>query len=994
MDKKLIFKNNILFTTALTTSFLGYYKRSYSAGCANNGGTTYLCTDDATVNNSAIDLTDNDNATVSTAAGFGVNTSSGNAIEISGGGDLSFTDVNNSAITSSDASGKGLVMTSSAGDTTININGNVTAVGDAIDVTTTGGDSTITLSDSTIIASGSSGDGLSLTGSTMVNNNVTIDASSYIRGGYNGVNLLNEDGTGDTNITINGDITSLSDSKSALYLKDYTPGDFNMTIGEESNLQSGGLGFVGRVKKVGGGDINLEIDGDVTADVRSAVSFVTEGAIDNLSVTIGEESTLQGERNGIKVQLPVVTNANIVVNGDLSSGVSDGSFTYTGLYIRTQPYGANGSGGDLTVTVGETSTISGSGHGIQTFNRLTNSEILVDFRGDITTSDYGIYLTSYLQNGVYFVQKSFSGININIQDGATINSNKAIYSKRMQADVTLDGSSQALTITGSSGTAILLGEQDDTLTLIGDITINGDVDGGEESGGDIGTDNDILTLNNTNLTLSEGSTLDNFETLNVVGTSTLNGTFDFSGLDINQESGASFSVNGDLTADTLELSSGVVLNGNNTITTDLTVSSNARVAPGNSIGTINIVGDTVFSSGSYLDSEISASSADLLAVTGTVTINSGTNLNLSSLDNKSGSGDILTAGNIVGSFDNISGDTNSNKFTLLTSPTSISLVNFNTGALNANSQASINSSILFSDSLTSEIANGAFEEGRYFWMRNINRNISNSNPNLNLRSNSDGFALGAQMDISDNYKLGFSLSQIRNNSKVKDASGSRIDDSSFASIYAIYNRDFSPRVKFFTSLSLGFGYHDNKDSRAVYNSGVLSYATSKSQSHDYSASLQIGSKFKLKNDYFVMPKISSSYIHTAATGFDEFGGGVSAVKINGYDFSTLKLRESVRFGKDKAIQTNLLNNNLSISPYIEVGLAQERNISAKEISGYFSNGQSFSAQLNRNNRNFITSELGISANVNNNISAFFSFENSNNNNENRNELKGGVRIKF
>ena len=73
-------------------SFVGYGRQAYAA-CTGSSG-TYLCTG----SNSSTQTINADNASVSTAAGFGVNTSSGNAITITGDGALSFTDTHASTI--------------------------------------------------------------------------------------------------------------------------------------------------------------------------------------------------------------------------------------------------------------------------------------------------------------------------------------------------------------------------------------------------------------------------------------------------------------------------------------------------------------------------------------------------------------------------------------------------------------------------------------------------------------------------------------------------------------------------------------------------------------------------------------------------------------------------------------------------------------------------------------------------------------------------------
>src|ERR1700676_5312553 len=75
----------LLSGTMLVTAVAGYGRRAYGdasgGACVNSGGSTYQCSGAATVNVTTQTITAN-NASVSTVAGFGVNTPAGNAITI------------------------------------------------------------------------------------------------------------------------------------------------------------------------------------------------------------------------------------------------------------------------------------------------------------------------------------------------------------------------------------------------------------------------------------------------------------------------------------------------------------------------------------------------------------------------------------------------------------------------------------------------------------------------------------------------------------------------------------------------------------------------------------------------------------------------------------------------------------------------------------------------------------------------------------------------
>jgi outer membrane autotransporter protein len=91
-------------------------------------------------------------------------------------------------------------------------------------------------------------------------------------------------------------------------------------------------------------------------------------------------------------------------------------------------------------------------------------------------------------------------------------------------------------------------------------------------------------------------------------------------------------VNGSLAASVVMVDASGILGGGGQVGAT-TVLAGGRVAPGNSIGTLTVNGDFVQSPGSAYDVELlSTGESDLLDVTGTATIGTGTTLNVSKLD--------------------------------------------------------------------------------------------------------------------------------------------------------------------------------------------------------------------------------------------------------------------------------------------------------------------------------------------------------------------------
>ncbi len=78
------------------------------------------------------------------------------------------------------------------------------------------------------------------------------------------------------------------------------------------------------------------------------------------------------------------------------------------------------------------------------------------------------------------------------------------------------------------------------------------------------------------------------------------------------------SVNGQLTSPTVTVMPGAVLGGDGTITGF--VGNSGTIAPGNSVGTLKIVGDLQFNAGSVFAVEVNPGAADEIVVSGTATI--------------------------------------------------------------------------------------------------------------------------------------------------------------------------------------------------------------------------------------------------------------------------------------------------------------------------------------------------------------------------------------
>jgi outer membrane autotransporter protein len=160
------------------------------------------------------------------------------------------------------------------------------------------------------------------------------------------------------------------------------------------------------------------------------------------------------------------------------------------------------------------------------------------------------------------------------------------------------------TIIGSSGTAILLGNYSNTVVLRTGSDVEGNIVGGTNF------DAAILQWDG-----SYGNSFSNFETLTVQGDATgwnLTGTNIFS-TNATVQTGL-LSINGSLTTPVLTISNGASLGGTGTVFS--IVNSHGVIAPGNSIGTLNISGGLNMTNSTYNEEVNAAGHSDLISVSG------------------------------------------------------------------------------------------------------------------------------------------------------------------------------------------------------------------------------------------------------------------------------------------------------------------------------------------------------------------------------------------
>lgn len=751
-----------------------------------------------------------------------------------------------------------------------------------------------------------------------------------------------------------------------------TDGDANHTITVSGNVVVTGDIVGGQAAANDDGDIinfnaaNLTLSGSevsgfenilITED--SVISLTNSSSIFGATITANTDKTLDISLNASSI--------NGGGNGTVVAfGTGDDSLTMSGNGSAITG-NLNGGAGNDTLNFNNASNANLSFFTLVNFENIqVSGESAVNGAFNILASDVEI---EGVNDGLLYAFGGISGVNGNAMN-LTLNN---------------------LEIGTSAQDLITLANQNDSLTIKGVTTVGSGIVNG-------GAGNDDLIFDNANLTIGSAS-FTNFENLEIRGENIVDGDIDLSDMTFQAQQGSVLEMNGVLTSQTgLELPDGFTLNGDFTLEGDLVAGNGSTISPGatnDGIGAITINGNVAFEPGSTLHIDINGNNADSFIVNGAVEIVDGANLFINPIQGAAGSATIIQAtGGINGSFSNVL-TTAGSTITLLYTANNLELnyVSLNTNVLSAQIQSSVDTSLLFSDTLNKQIARGVFAKGRNFWFRNIHRDrdVSDSSLQTGFVDKSDGVAFGGETDFDESVRLGFSIAHVDSNINISNAQGGRDSNSYFAAAYANYKTTDN----IFSSLALTLGYHDNRNSRLVNNGGVQSYARSNSHDKEVGLNFQVGKKFTLEKVWNVTPRFSASYIKTLAGSLKEIGGsaGNSAISVKSYEFSTLKFRESVRLERSNFFKLS----NIEFAPYFELGLSQERALGERNISGTFlasdSNG-SFTAKLKNNNRNFVTGTTGFNMQINKDVSAFVSYENAVSSQETRNDLNAGFGVKF
>ncbi len=518
-------KNSLRVRLAMTTALAGilfsYGGRQVYAGTCTGGGGIYSCSGAA---NPVTDVTQMLNSggplTVTTTAGFGIDTTAGvftNAIELTGSSGISFTDNNSAAIS---GSGYGIyALNSGTGSIAITTTGTVTGTGTFAIYADNSATGSLAINAHKIsglrgIYADNSG-----TGTTNVNVTGTVNTTDF------GIYVDNSNTSGDITIST-GAITSGDDSIGV----DHRGGTANITVTGSINSGNHGI-YVDQGSTAG--DLTISTQAVTAADdygirVDSAASAV------NITAT----GTVSADFAAISVDTRSTNSSAITINAASATG------SEYGVYIRQD------GTGDVAVTA--TGAVSGGTAGIYAMMDSTaTGTVSVTVSGSVSSSS---------GNGIHIDQDAgYSNTQtINLNSGAAVSGNNA-------AILTTNGNATVTVNSGASVTGgIQLGANNDHIIFDGgDFSAVTLLDGGDDASSADGQI-DTLTFRNVSGSVA-GNIIQNMERTVV-------------------DAGAKMSITGTVTTEKLSVSNGGELGGSLTLNGDLIVDTGVlKIAAGDII---------------------------------------------------------------------------------------------------------------------------------------------------------------------------------------------------------------------------------------------------------------------------------------------------------------------------------------------------------------------------------------------------------------------------
>lgn len=627
-------------------------------------------------------------------------------------------------------------------------------------------------------------------------------------------------------------------------------------------------------------------------DIQGGTLLVNStAALGNGAVTMAAGTFLDIDYTGI---------SNVALNNVVSGGgtlVKDG----TGTVIVT---GANSYTGGTAINAGRLGINTGSALGTGGVTVNSGAELAL---GDVSLANAvtgtGMVIKTSAGNTELTGANTFSG-GLQLQGG---NLTAASVGSLGTGGIAFAGGSSlsvgnaanqtlALPLTGA-GSLVKVGTGDLTVTgnaLTGGLTISAGrvlATGGTSATGSgaiaIGSGAELVFTAASNSTFANG--LSGAGTFRKLGAGQLLFSNPFSMGNLAVDAG-SVRLNATLTGNATVASTGR-LDGTGRVIGNLT--NNGTVAPGNSIGTLTVQGNYVHNAGSVLEIEFDANGGiDLLAVTGTATLNGGT-LRFISLGGTEGNGGtFLTAtGGVTGTFATVETVGAQLPLAVIYQPTSAimapSVLTARASTFNAQTLAGADTTLGFIDSMgLTDLRHGS---GNRLWLSGLGAWGSRSATAATLAYDHDvaGLAGGVNLAMGDNVTVGAAIGWASGDITLGSNGGGGEQSTVLGALTVRYASSVNANA-----LSLGagvvIGRIDQDTLRNVSFNGFAASVEGTTQSDVLAAFAEAAVPLAEQDRWTFAAKGRAAFVHLSQDGYTESGSSPLRLQLDDLGTSTME----------------------------------------------------------------------------------------------------------
>jgi outer membrane autotransporter protein len=193
-----------------------------------------------------------------------------------------------------------------------------------------------------------------------------------------------------------------------------------------------------------------------------------------------------------------------------------------------------------------------------------------------------------------------------------------------------------------------------------------------------------------------------------------------------------------------------------------------------------------------------------------------------------------------------------------------------------------------------------------------------------------GMTGGIDAEVSDNSRIGVSLSYADTSVDGKGSGSSKVDIASYqATVYGDYSTD-----KYFVEGSLGYARNSNEASRTIVLPGLTRTANGDYDSNQYMVSAKAGVPMSVGTSSFFTPSIGAAYTRVTSDTYTETGAGNLNLTVNPDDVDAFVLSMG---GK---LHTRIEQGKGFLVPMLSAGISYDLSGDEAVATGTFTGGGS------------------------------------------------------